>query len=180
MEETARGLETNEFLALLAEENSMGVLKENITLLLPIDKAVEEYEDFLAQQNGLGKRGVGGMEQITIKTQNPKCRIYWCLKGQFHEILDFRFIFESVSPKPLIILYHLGRFEFLSKVRGDIRSSKCTTGVFDTGGKSEKLSFFFKPVVHLHFRISPRIFEKIQNDLMLFWGAWGKMIHEKT
>ncbi len=57
MEETARGLETNEFLALLAEENSMAMLKENITLLLPTDKAVEEYEDFLAQQNGLGKRG---------------------------------------------------------------------------------------------------------------------------
>ncbi len=56
VEETARGLETNEFLALLAEENSMTVLKENITLLLPTDKAVEEYEDFLAQQNGLGKQ----------------------------------------------------------------------------------------------------------------------------
>ena len=35
----------------------MAVLKENITLLLPTDKAVEEYEDFLAQQNGLGKEG---------------------------------------------------------------------------------------------------------------------------
>jgi hypothetical protein len=57
----------------------MGVLKENITLLLPTDKAVEEYEDFLAQQNGLGKKGVEGMDQIAIKTPNPKCRLYWCV-----------------------------------------------------------------------------------------------------
>ncbi len=36
------------------------------------------------------------------------------------------------------------------------------------------------PVVHLDLRISQRIFEKIQNDLVLFSGAWGKMIHEKN
>jgi hypothetical protein len=60
VEETARGLEAKEFLALLAEENSMSLLKENITLFLPTDKAVEEYEDFIAQQNGLGKVQGGG------------------------------------------------------------------------------------------------------------------------
>ncbi len=32
----------------------------------------------------------------------------------------------------------------------------------------------------LDMRISPRIFKKIQMTLMLFSGAWGKMIHEKN
>jgi hypothetical protein len=35
------------------------------------------------------------------------------------------------------------------------------------------------PVVHLDLCISPRIFKKIKNTLMLFSGALGKMIHEK-
>ncbi len=43
------------------------------------------------------------------------------------------FFHESVSPKPLII--PLGPFQFFAKIRGDIRSSRCTTGVIvDTGG----------------------------------------------
>ncbi len=29
-------------------------------------------------------------------------------------------------------------------------------------------------------RISPRIFEKIETALMVYSGAWGKLIHEKT
>jgi hypothetical protein len=28
--------------------------------------------------------------------------------------------------------------------------------------------------------LSPQIFEKIEMTLMLFLGAWGKMIHEKN
>jgi hypothetical protein len=36
------------------------------------------------------------------------------------------------------------------------------------------------PVVHLHLRISPRIKKKIEITLMLFSGAWGKMIMKKT
>jgi hypothetical protein len=36
------------------------------------------------------------------------------------------------------------------------------------------------PVVHLELRISPQIFEKIETALMLYSGAWGKPIHEKT
>ncbi len=42
------------------------------------------------------------------------------------------FFHESVSPKPLSI--SLGPFRIFSKIRGDIRSSRCTTGVVDTGG----------------------------------------------
>jgi hypothetical protein len=44
-----------------------------------------------------------------------------------HEIFDFRFFYESVSPKPLSI--PLGPFRIFSKIRGDIRSSRCTTFV---------------------------------------------------
>ncbi len=73
-------------------------------------------------------------------------------QGLRHKVFDFRFSYESVSPKPLSI--PLGRElttgansnnsnksvffiypQFFSKIRGDIRSSRCTTGVVDTGGK---------------------------------------------
>jgi hypothetical protein len=46
-------------------------------------------------------------------------------RGLFH---------ESPSPKPLKITLGSFRFFFL-KIRGDIRKSRCTTGVNDTGGK---------------------------------------------
>jgi hypothetical protein len=36
------------------------------------------------------------------------------------------------------------------------------------------------PVVHLELRISPRIIEKFETVLMVYSGAWGKLIHEKT
>ncbi len=41
--------------------------------------------------------------------------------------------YESVSPQPQSI--PLGPFRIFSKIRGDIRKSRCTTGVNDTGGK---------------------------------------------
>ena len=34
----------------------------------------------------------------------------------------------------------LGSFQIFSKIRGDIHSSRCTTGVVDTGGKWKKSS----------------------------------------
>ncbi len=37
-----------------------------------------------------------------------------------------------------------------------------------------------KFLVHLALRISQRILEKFEITLVLFPGAWGKMIHEKT
>jgi hypothetical protein len=46
-------------------------------------------------------------------------------------------------------------FQILSKIRGDIRSSRLTTGINDTGGKFE-------------------------TALMVYSGAWGKLIHEKN
>jgi hypothetical protein len=60
------------------------------------------------------------------------------LKGQCHEIFDFWFFRESVSPKPLSI--SLGPFRIFSKIRGDIRSSTCTTGVVGIGGEWKKSS----------------------------------------
>ena len=56
-----------------------------------------------------------------------------CLKGQCQEIFASGFFHESVSPKPLSI--PLGPFRIFSKIRGDIRSSRLTTGISDTGGK---------------------------------------------
>ncbi len=55
------------------------------------------------------------------------------LKGQCHEIFDFWFFHESVFPQPLSI--PLGLFRIFSKIRKDIRSSRCSTGVVDTGDK---------------------------------------------
>ncbi len=47
------------------------------------------------------------------------------------------FFYESVSPQPQSI--PLGSFRIFSKSRGDIRSSRLTTGVADTGGKWNKI-----------------------------------------
>ncbi len=69
----------------------------------------------------------------------------WPLKGQCHEIFDFRFFHESVSPDPLSNSIPLLSYNFFPKIRGDIRSSRCTTApsVMDTGGKWKNLQLFF-------------------------------------
>ncbi len=59
------------------------------------------------------------------------------LKGHCHEIFDFWFFSWISSPKPLKI--PLGVFQIFSKICGDIRSSRCTTGVVDIGGKWKNL-----------------------------------------
>ncbi len=54
---------------------------------------------------------------------------------------DFRllvFVHKSFFSKPLSI--RLGPFQIFSKIGGDIWSSRCTTGVNDTSGKSKKSS----------------------------------------
>jgi hypothetical protein len=55
------------------------------------------------------------------------------LKEQCHEIFCFWFFYESVALQPQRI--PLGPFRIFLKIRGDIRKSRCTTGVNDTGGK---------------------------------------------
>ena len=63
-----------------------------------------------------------------------KTVIYVFLKGQCHEIFCYWFFFhESVSPQPQSIPCR--PFRIFSKIRGDIRESRCTTGINDTGGK---------------------------------------------
>ncbi len=68
-------------------------------------------------------------------------RVSWHsrLKRQCYQIFDFRFFHESVSPKPLRIPFR--PFRIFSKIRGDIRSSRCTTGVVDIDVKWKKISF---------------------------------------
>ena len=43
------------------------------------------------------------------------------------------FFMNHFPPSPRV--FHLDRFEFFAKIHGDIRESRCTTGVNDTGGK---------------------------------------------
>jgi hypothetical protein len=62
-----------------------------------------------------------------------KDRFYIDLKGQCHEIFCFWFFHESVSPQPQSI--PLRPFRIFSKIRGDIRKSRCTTGINDTSSK---------------------------------------------
>jgi hypothetical protein len=65
---------------------------------------------------------------------HPKTSCFVSLKGQCHEVFCFWFFcYESVTPQPQSI--PLGPFQIFSKIRGDIRSSRLTTGVADTGGK---------------------------------------------
>jgi hypothetical protein len=54
------------------------------------------------------------------------------LKGQCHQIFS-GFFHESVSPPPQSIPFR--PLQIFSKIRGDIRESRCTTGINDTGGK---------------------------------------------
>ncbi len=60
-------------------------------------------------------------------------RTSWLVKRQCHEIFCFRFFYESSSPKPLKIT--LESFWIFWKIPGDIRKSRCTTGINDTSSK---------------------------------------------
>jgi hypothetical protein len=108
------------------------------------------------------------------------------------------FLHGSVSPKPLII--PLGLFQMFSKIRGDIRSWKCTTGINNNSGTSGKIvdtgGKFAAGDVDTGGKFATSVIdtggapwlanifrEKFSNKfkmiLVLFSGAWWKMIHEK-
>jgi hypothetical protein len=53
---------------------------------------------------------------------------------------------------------------------------KFAAGVVDTGGNLPPVSLI--PVVNLELQISPR--KKFETALMVYSGAWGKLIHEKN
>jgi hypothetical protein len=55
------------------------------------------------------------------------------LKGTVSRDFLLLVFYESVCPQPQSI--PLGPFRIFSKNRGDIRKSRCTTGINDTGGK---------------------------------------------
>ncbi len=64
------------------------------------------------------------------------------LKGQCHEISNFRF-FSGIS-FPQVPEYTIKAISnFFSKIRCDIRSSRCTNCVVDTGGKWKQSSIIF-------------------------------------
>jgi hypothetical protein len=67
-----------------------------------------------------------------IHEKNQKSKISW----QCHEIFCFWFFYffhESVSIQPQSIPYRL--IQIFSKICGDIRKSRCTTGINGQGGK---------------------------------------------
>jgi len=55
------------------------------------------------------------------------------LKGTVLRFFASGFFHESVSPQPQRI--PLGPFQSFPKICGDIRKSRCTTGINDTSGK---------------------------------------------
>ncbi len=55
---------------------------------------------------------------------------------------------------------------------------KFATGLVDMVANLSPVSLI--PVMHLPLRISPQILKKFEMTLMLFSGAWGKMIHEQN
>ncbi len=118
------------------------------------------------------------------------------LKGQCHEIFDFSFFHESVSPKLLSI--PLGQFRIFSKIRGDIRS-RCRwyrwqifRGIVDTGGKFATGVNNTRGTGGICHRCRwhwwctltcenlREFLKKIEMTVKLFSGVWGKVIHEKN
>ncbi len=49
------------------------------------------------------------------------------------DFLRLVFFMNQFPPNPRV--FRLDRFEFFSKIRGDILESRCTSGINDTGGK---------------------------------------------
>ncbi len=109
------------------------------------------------------------------------------LKGHVTRFFALSFFYESSSPKPLKIT--LGSFQIFSKILGDIRKSRCNTGIKDTGGKFWRLKIFFHlPPVQCqghHWCTSSceylrEFSKKIETTLVEYSGAWGKLNQEKT
>ncbi len=72
-----------------------------------------------------------------------------------------------VANLPPVSLIPAANLPPMSTTQGEL-VAKFAAGVVDTGGKFDTGGILppvsLTPVVHLHLRISPRIFEKIQND----------------
>ncbi len=90
-----------------------------------------------------------------MKVTNDLCFLKGTVPRDFRLLVFFH---ESVSPKPLSI--PLGPFRIVSKIGGDIHSSRLTTGVVDTTGhwKNQKIfnNFVGTPLdsrvnIYIHF-----------------------------
>jgi hypothetical protein len=62
------------------------------------------------------------------------------LKGQCYKIFRIRLFHESSSPNPLKIT--LGSFRIFSKIRGDIRKSRCTIRINDLVNLKENIYLY--------------------------------------
>ncbi len=83
-----------------------------------------------------------------------------------------------------------GPFRIFSKIRGDIRKSRCTIGINNTGGKFCRrcqwhrwqimgtISGCWDLKVTLSCEYLRDFTKKIETALMVYSGAWGKLIHE--
>ncbi len=120
------------------------------------------------------------------KPENPPhCHVP--LKGKCHEIFCFRFFSWITFPQAPDNYITVGSFRIFSKIRGDIRKSRCTTGVNDTGGK------FTTGVNDTGGKLPPvsttqtlsceylrEFSKKFEMVLMEYTGPGGKLIHEKN
>ncbi len=70
---------------------------------------------------------------VRCQTIHAKTETFLSYRDSVTRFFASGFFYESVSPQPQSIT--IGPFRIFSKIRGDIRKSRCTTGVNDTGGK---------------------------------------------
>jgi hypothetical protein len=77
----------------------------------------------------------------------------------------------------------LGPFQIFSKIRGDIRSLRCATGVVDTGAVVNRKNLLSDNLTPFGSRVTYRsIFSSSSlrlSSLIVFPKAWGKNIQEK-
>ncbi len=116
----------------------------SIKITLKLKISVPETEElWIVELNGRNSHAriwaVLQQQFFIKKSSRLQVTVFTLFKGTVPR--DFRLLFffhESVSPKPLSI--PIEPFRIFSKIRGDIRSSRCTTGVADTGDKWQKSS----------------------------------------
>ncbi len=126
-------------------------------------------------------------KDVTIYHCSENVRLSLHLKGQCHEIFDFWFfswISFPLSPKYTIRAVSIF---FFFKICGDIHSSRCATGVVDTGinntsetgGKICRRCRWYRWCT-LTCEYLRKFSKKFKTVLMGYSGAGWKLIHEKN
>ncbi len=94
---------------------------------------------------------------------------------------------NHLPPKPLKIT--VGSFQIFSNIRGDIRKSRCTTGINVAPVARCKQSDIVPIICHkcrshrwctLSCEYSCEFSKKFEIAFVGYSGAWGKLIHEKS